>query len=143
MRTTVRRWPRLGALYGAGLGFAGGIVATVGSAAGGLVEPLSAPVLMVAVVSAVTTVAGALLAGLQSWLLYASFILGHGGELALSGASVHSAAVLAGTAAIATAVGAAIGWIQKPSLVSVPCQRSAADFTSSVLVSTGVRGLGS
>nr|CTQ97857.1 hypothetical protein [Kibdelosporangium sp. MJ126-NF4] len=103
---------------------------------GGLVDPLSAPVLAVAVVSAVTTVAGALLAGLHSWLLYASFILGHGGELALSGPSVHAAVVLAGTAVIATAVGAAIRWIQQPALAAVPQPRAAADnVTGSALVS--------
>lgn len=114
MRATVRRWPRVRALYGAGLGFAGGIVATIVSAAGDLVDPLSAPVLVVAVVSALTTVAGAFLAGLYSWLLHASFILGHGGELVLSGPSGYAAAVLAGTAMLATAAGAAVRWIQKP-----------------------------
>ncbi|ONI82884.1 hypothetical protein ALI144C_17625 [Actinosynnema sp. ALI-1.44] len=134
MRTTVRRWPRLGALYGAGLGFAGGIVAAVVSAVGGLVDPLSAPVLVVAVVSAVTTGAGALLAGLQSWLLYASFVIGHGGELELSGLSFQSAVVLAGTAVIATAAGAAIRWIQQPALVEIPHQRAAADAVTNVLV---------
>jgi hypothetical protein len=114
MRTTIGRWPRIAGKYGAGLGFAGAIVATIVSSQGGLVDPLSAPVLMVAMVSIMTTVTGALLAGLQSWLLYASFVLGHAGELALSGPSFHAAVVLAGTAVIATAAGAAIRWIQRP-----------------------------
>ncbi|MCE7004560.1 hypothetical protein LWC34_17250 [Kibdelosporangium philippinense] len=127
MRTTAARWPRVAALYGAGLGFACGIVATIASSTGDLVDPLSAPVLMVTVVSAVTTVAGALLASLQTWLLYASFVLGHTGEFAATGASLHAAAVLAGTALVATAVGAAIRWIQRPALVVVPQPRKHQD----------------
>lgn len=123
MRTTAARWPRLATLYGAGLGFACGIVATIISSMGGLVDPMSAPVLLVAVVSAVTTVAGAVLAGLQSWLLYASFYLGHAGDLALTGDSVHAAVVLAGSAVIATAIGAAIRWIQQPVIASIPAPR--------------------
>jgi hypothetical protein len=123
MGRTAVRWPRMRTLYGAGLGFACGIVATIVSSMSGLAEPLSAPVLMVAVVSAVTTVAGALLAGVQSWLLYASFAIGHTGELALSGPSAHAAVVLTGTAVIATAAGAAIRWIQAPSFVHIPAPR--------------------
>jgi hypothetical protein len=111
-------------LYGAGLGFACGIVATIVSAMGGLAEPLSAPVLMVAVVSAVTTLPGALLTGLQSWLLYASFIVGHTGELALTRSSFHAAAVLAGAAVLATAAGTAIRWVQKPLVVLIPQPRA-------------------
>ena len=114
MNRTAQRWPRLPGLFGAGLGFAGGTAATVFSALGALVDPVSAPVLVVAVVSAVTTLPGALLAGLQSWLLYASFILGDTGHLALTSPSLSAAGVLTGTAVVATGAGAAIRWIQRP-----------------------------
>jgi hypothetical protein len=116
MRSTAVRWPRLPGLFGTGLGFGCAIVATIAAAAGGLVDPLSAPVLMVAIVSAVTTMVGAVLAGLQAWLLYASFIVGHTGQLALTAPSLQAAGVLAGAAVVATAAGGAIRWIQRPAL---------------------------
>jgi hypothetical protein len=123
MRRYAGRWPRFRALYGAGLGFAGGIVATIAASLDGLTDPLSAPVLMVVVVAATTTVPGAILAGLQSWLLYASFIIGHAGALALNAASIQAAVVLVGAAVLATAAGGAIRWIQRPQLAPIPVPR--------------------
>lgn len=107
MRTTLERWPRISALYGAGFGFAGGIVATIVASTSG---DLTTPVLMVAVISAVTTLPGAALVALQSWLLYASFIIGHTGQLALNPVTFHAALTLGGTAIGATVVGGALRW---------------------------------
>ncbi|TCO54893.1 hypothetical protein [Actinocrispum wychmicini] len=110
MRTSLERWPRVSALYGTGLGFAGGIMATIVASATG---DLTAPVLMVAVVSAVTTLPGAAIVALQSWLLYASFIIGHTGQLALGSASLHAAILLGGTAVAATIVGGGVRILSK------------------------------
>jgi hypothetical protein len=118
MRTTLERWPRISALYGAGFGFAGGIVATIVASATG---DLTAPVLMVAVISAVTTLPGAALVALQGWLLYASFIVGHTGELALNPVSMHAATVLGGAAIVATIAGGALRW--RPRVKTAPATR--------------------
>jgi hypothetical protein len=133
VRRTETRWPRLAGLYGSGLGFGAGIVATIVATMmqGGLI----APVLVVAAVSAVTTFAGATAAGGQCWLLYASFVLGRAGDLALDRASLQAAAVLGGTALLATTLGAIVRrlWTRLPSLVPLPrpsLEQSGADTSA-------------
>jgi hypothetical protein len=110
----------LAGLYGSGLGFGVGILAAIVAATlgGGLI----APVLVVAAVSAVTTVAGAAATGGQCWLLYASFVLGRAGDLNLEGASLQAAAVLGFTALLATVSGATVRRFRprRPALVPMP-----------------------
>jgi hypothetical protein len=107
-------------LYGSGLGFGAGILATIAAAmlGGGLI----APVLVVTAVSAVTTAAGAAAAGGQCWLLYASFVLGRAGDLNLDSTSLQAAALLGVTALLATVLGATASrlWPRRPALVPLP-----------------------
>ncbi|MCE7003102.1 hypothetical protein LWC34_09710 [Kibdelosporangium philippinense] len=106
------------ALYGAGTGFWCGIVATIASATADGTNALVPSVLTVAALSSLTTVLGAFATALQTWLLYASFVIGHTGQVALTDASVNAALVLGGTAVGATVVGAGIRWIQMPVVVA-------------------------
>jgi hypothetical protein len=117
---TDTRWSRLAGGYGSALGFGAGIAATIVAAMleGGLI----APILVVAAVSAVTTIAGAAATGGQCWLLYASFVLGRAGDLNLDRASIQAAVILGCTAVLATAIGAIIRRLQTwhPALIPSP-----------------------
>jgi hypothetical protein len=128
MRTNMTRWPRLPALYGSALGFGGAIVATIVSATGALLDPLSGPVLAIVAVSAVTTVFGALATALQAWLLYAGFLVGSAGEVAFTATTAVAAVILVASAGVATVGGAVVRWAQRPRPVRVRVPVSRMDF---------------
>jgi hypothetical protein len=114
-------WPRLEVGFGFPLGFVAGIVTTmVAVAAGATHDPgaaLVALAVVVGVVSAVTTVAGAVATGAASWALYDGFVLGRAGHLVLVGSSAQAAVVLLATAVTATAAGVAVRFAA-PAVVS-------------------------
>jgi small basic protein len=122
MRMDAVRWPRFSGLYGTAIGFGLGIVATIVSAT---TPNLAASVLVVAVVSAMTTVPGAFAAALQTWLLHAGFVIGSTGQVAFTDESVSAAVTLAVTAVAATAAGAVVRLVQRPRAVVVPVPRQA------------------
>ncbi|GAB3896037.1 hypothetical protein GCM10029964_076820 [Kibdelosporangium lantanae] len=117
MRMDAVRWPRFPGLYGTGLGFGLGIVGTIAS------PTVAGPVLAVAVVSTMTTVTGALAAALQTWLLYAGFVVGSTGQVAFTAESGDAAVALAVTAVAGTTAGAVVRWVQQPRAVVVPVPR--------------------
>jgi hypothetical protein len=104
-------WPRIETGFGGPLGFAAGIATTmVVVAAGATRHPgagLVAVVVTVAVVSAVTTCAGAAMTAATCWALYAGFVLGRAGQLVLTESSARALLVLLVTGVVATALGAA------------------------------------
>ncbi|MFE2752701.1 hypothetical protein ACFXGA_11960 [Actinosynnema sp. NPDC059335] len=86
----------IGTAHGSALGFAGGVVVTALTAA----WPVFALLLLVVVVALVswrTTVAGAALTAVQCWGLYGSFVIGDEGRLV---ADWPALAVLAVAAAV-------------------------------------------
>jgi hypothetical protein len=105
-------WPRIEIGFGFPLGLAAGSVTTmVAVAAGATHEPVAALIALAvtaAVVSAVTTTAGAVATGAACWALYDGFVLGRAGHLVLAGSSAHAAMLFLAAAVGATAVGAAI-----------------------------------
>lgn len=122
------RWPRFSGLYGTAIGFGLGIVATIVS------PTLAGPVLAVAVGSAMTTVPGALATALQTWLLYAGFVIGSTGQVAFTEDTASAAMTLTVTAVAATTVGAVVRWVQRPRAVVVPVPRQAMGYVKNVRV---------
>jgi hypothetical protein len=94
--------------FGFPLGFAASTVVVLGSAAvGAFTRPvvvLVALAVATAAVSATTTLAAALGTALVSWGLYAGFVVGNLGQLAVNGKTVTAAGVLAAVALLAVGV---------------------------------------
>jgi hypothetical protein len=109
MTSSTTSWPRISGPLGSAAGFAAGIAAAVVASLAGATEHhvigLFTLALAVAVVSAVTTVLGALAAGAQCWLLYASFIVGRSGGLVLDESSADAAGLFTIVALTATGIG--------------------------------------
>ncbi|KAA2252143.1 hypothetical protein F0L68_36965 [Solihabitans fulvus] len=103
--------PRVRAGFGAALGFAAGVVATIVSVAVGAAgrPELGLVILAVAVagVSVVTTIVGAALTALQCWAFYASFLVGRAGQLVFDARTERAGALLLVVAVLASAVAAA------------------------------------
>ncbi|MGW0518825.1 hypothetical protein [Crossiella sp. NPDC003009] len=104
------RLPRLACGQGSGLGFGAGVVLTgvVVLTAADPVLSLVLAVLVVAAVSAVTTVPGALLVAAQGWGLHIGFVTGHFGELAFDEHAQWAGALLLAVAVLASAAGAVL-----------------------------------
>jgi hypothetical protein len=103
--------PRISAGFGAALGFGAGVFATIVAAVGGATANPVAGLVVIAVavgcVSAVTTVMGSLLVAGQCWALYAGFLLGRKGDIALSFDSLRALAVLVVVALLVSVIAAA------------------------------------
>lgn len=109
MNSSTTSWPRIPGPLGSAAGFAAGIAATVVASIAGAIDHheigLFALALAVAIVSAVTTVLGALATGAQCWLLYASFIVGRSGSLVLDESAAEAAGLFTVVALTATGIG--------------------------------------
>jgi hypothetical protein len=109
MNSSTTGWPRIPGLLGSATGFAAGIAAAVVASIAGAIDHheigLFALALTVAIVSAITTVLGALATGVQCWLLYASFIVGRSGSLVLDESSADVAGLFTIIALTATGIG--------------------------------------
>ena len=98
---------RIGGGYGSALGFGCGVAVTVVTG----MWPVLALILLVAVVLVVslhTTIVGALLAALQCWGLYATFLVGTTGELTFSAETRWLLAIMVQLALLATLASAAV-----------------------------------
>lgn len=98
---------RIGGGYGSALGFGCGVAVSVVTGA----WPVVALVLMAAVVLVVslyTTVVGAVLAALQCWGLYATFMVGPRGDLTFTEETQWVLALLLQLAVLAVLAGAAV-----------------------------------
>jgi small basic protein len=108
MNSSTTGWPRISGPLGSAAGFAAGIAATVLASIVGATNHheigLFALALAVAIVSALTTILGALATGLQCWLLYASFIVGRSGHLVLDESSAETAGLFTLVALAATGI---------------------------------------
>ncbi|GLZ34441.1 hypothetical protein Lesp02_66280 [Lentzea sp. NBRC 105346] len=98
---------RIGGGYGSALGFGCGVAVTVATG----MWPVLALILLVAVVLVVslhTTIVGAVLAALQCWGLYATFLVGPAGELTFSAEMRWLLAIMVQLAVLATLASAAV-----------------------------------
>lgn len=98
MRTTSKSVTPLPGGFGFPLGFATGLLLVAGFIATGATDrhnwPLIALALVVAAVSATTTITASLATAVVHWALYASFVVGHQGDLVISPRTAEVAAIL-------------------------------------------------
>lgn len=98
---------RIGGGYGSALGFGCGVAVTVATAAWPVLSLLLLAAVVV-VVSMKTTLVGAVLAALQCWGLYATFLVGPSGELTFTDETRWVLALMVQLAVLATLASAAV-----------------------------------
>lgn len=104
--------PRMSGLSGSALGFASSLVLITGEVVLGAsrwpVAALAPALVLIIALSAATTLPGALFAAAQCWGLYAGFVLGHSGQLALTDRSAAAAGALLCAALLGSLLGVLI-----------------------------------